>query len=77
MFHDQIRTNDIPGAAATSSVQFTRIFRDMKYISVAEREGSAEGQRQEKEAGDGASSIARTDSPDNDSAFSDTVCINS
>lgn len=33
-------------------------------------------QRQEnKECNDGASTITRTDSPDNDSAFSDTVII--
>lgn len=39
----------------------------------SEREGSAENQRQEKESSDVACSITRTDSPDNDSAFSDTV----
>ncbi|CAB3225634.1 unnamed protein product [Arctia plantaginis] len=32
-------------------------------------------QKQEKECSDGASSIVRTDSPDNDSAFSDTVSM--
>lgn len=40
-----------------------------------ERDGEGCSQRPEciKECSDGASGITRTDSPDNDSAFSDTV----
>ncbi|CAH0578166.1 unnamed protein product [Chrysodeixis includens] len=44
--------------------------------SKSRADGAGEGsQRQDKECSDGASSIARTDSPDNDSAFSDTVSM--
>ncbi|KAG6443224.1 hypothetical protein O3G_MSEX002738 [Manduca sexta] len=45
--------------------------------NIKEKEGPGEGRpsRQEKECSDGVSSITRTDSPDNDSAFSDTVSM--
>lgn len=45
------------------------------YSSAAKDRGdNSDGQRQEcGKDGDGASNITRTDSPDNDSAFSDTV----
>ncbi|XP_041987722.1 ras-associated and pleckstrin homology domains-containing protein 1 isoform X3 [Aricia agestis] len=40
-----------------------------------EREGERSQRTDNKECSDGSSSIARTDSPDNDSAFSDTVSM--
>ncbi|XP_047543690.1 amyloid beta A4 precursor protein-binding family B member 1-interacting protein isoform X1 [Vanessa atalanta] len=55
--------------------EISRVSSD--YSSQAkERSGGESSQRQEnKDVSDGASTITRTDSPDNDSAFSDTVSM--
>ncbi|XP_047040447.1 amyloid beta A4 precursor protein-binding family B member 1-interacting protein isoform X1 [Helicoverpa zea] len=56
--------------------EISRVSSALSSASKSRANSAAEGsQRQDKECSDGASSIARTDSPDNDSAFSDTVSM--
>ncbi|CAH0703538.1 unnamed protein product [Spodoptera exigua] len=56
--------------------EISRVSSALSSTSKCRAEGAGESsQRPDKECADGASSIARTDSPDNDSAFSDTVSM--
>ncbi|XP_075990456.1 ras-associated and pleckstrin homology domains-containing protein pico isoform X2 [Anticarsia gemmatalis] len=58
--------------------EISRVSSALSTSSKSRADGVSVGevsQRQDKECSDGASSIARTDSPDNDSAFSDTVSM--
>lgn len=49
------------------------IFSDYSTQSKDRNESESSQRQENKDVSDGASTITRTDSPDNDSAFSDTV----
>ncbi|CAH0716168.1 unnamed protein product, partial [Brenthis ino] len=55
--------------------EISRVSSDYSTQSKERGEGETSQRQENKECNDGASTITRTDSPDNDSAFSDTVSM--
>ncbi|XP_023940847.1 abnormal cell migration protein 10 isoform X2 [Bicyclus anynana] len=55
--------------------EISRVSTDYSSQSKERGDNEAPPRQERKECSDGASSVARTDSPDNDSAFSDTVSM--